>query len=52
MSCHHCEMMNTYYSARQAQEERAEQYGAGYETVEPKVNFKDFLMQGTRWRNG
>lgn len=52
MSCKHCNLMSDYYSARQAQEERAETYSLGYdsenrdfyENVETRVNFKDFLI--------
>ena len=56
MSCHHCTTMAEYYSAREAQEGRAEQYSAGYKTeqaefyelIEPKITFKQWLMSGRR----
>jgi Trp operon repressor len=53
MACHHCNLMQEYYAAREAQEQRAEMYGAGYatetrefyETQEQRVTFKAFLQQ-------
>lgn len=50
----HTELMSVYYSARDAQEQRAEEYSLGYDTelstfyaeVEPRVTFKAFLTQG------
>ncbi len=56
MACHHCTMMSEYYSAREAQEQRAEQYSAGYTTeqaefyelIEPRITFKQWLMSGNR----
>ncbi len=50
-SAWHRALMEAYYSARNAQEQRAEMYGYGYESetadyyrdVEPKITFKMFL---------
>lgn len=53
MSCNHCRMMDDYYSARLAQEWRAEQYAIGYDTetkvfyrdIEKRIVFKDWLRE-------
>lgn len=52
MACKHCELMGEYYAIREAQEQRAEQYSAGYKTelkdfyenVEKRFVFKDYLI--------
>ncbi len=58
MACHHCNMMSEYYAIRENQEQRAEQYGAGYATEtaefyqqEPRVTFKDFLQANVNRRD-
>lgn len=51
----HSELMAEYYAARNAQEERAEMYSAGYATElaefyatqEDRVTFKAWLQQGS-----
>lgn len=51
----HAQLMAEYYSYREAQEQRAEQYSAGYATelatfyeqVEERVTFKSYLQQGS-----
>ncbi len=50
----HSELMAGYYAARNAQEERAEDYSAGYATEladfyatqEERITFKAWLVQG------
>lgn len=52
MSRAHDNMMSEYHCAREAQEQRAEQYSSGYETelkefyesVEERITFKSFLI--------
>lgn len=59
-SLYHELLMSVYYAARQAQEERAEDYSHGYKTerdefyrnVERKLTFKEFLIQQKRENNG
>lgn len=49
----HAQLMSEYYAAREAQERRAEDYSAGYETeraefyeaVETRVTFKAWLQE-------
>ncbi len=57
MGCHHCNSMAEYYSAREAQEGRAEQYSAGYateledfyENVETRITFKAWLQRNEQY---
>jgi hypothetical protein len=59
MSRAHEILMSEYYCARDAQEQRAEDYSAGYSAelqefydyVEPKLTFKEFLI-GRKGNNG
>ncbi len=58
MSRHHDELMRGYYSARQAQEQRAEEWSMGYATEtalfyaeeETRVTFKQWLISQRRER--
>ena len=52
----HAQFMSEYYAARDSQEERAEEYSAGYATEtaefyatqEERVTFKAWLQQSAR----
>lgn len=52
----HAQMMDEYYAARAAQEARAEAWSLGYatelsefyDTVEPRLTFKQWLVQNKR----
>lgn len=60
MGCQHCSLMSDYYSAREAQEVRAEEYSNGYATEkeefyayqEPRLTFKEFLIGRKGNRHG
>lgn len=60
MGCQHCLLMSDYYSARNAQEERAEEYSNGYPTEkeefyayqESRLTFKEFLIGRKGNRHG
>ncbi len=51
----HAQLMDDYYSARNAQEWRAEQYAIGYDAetrefysvIETRITFKSWLVQGS-----
>lgn len=51
----HAQRMSEYYAAREAQEQRAEMYSAGYATElaefyatqEERLTFKSYLQQGS-----
>lgn len=53
MSCKHCISMAEYYAAREAQEQRCEEYSNGYDTeqgefyrdVETRLTFKAWLVE-------
>lgn len=60
MSTAHDQLMSDYYAAREAQEQRAEDYSAGYatelaefyDTQETRVTFKAWLIDHKGYRYG